>query len=96
MNNEAIMRNLETQVGQITKKLVERQSGQFSVNTQTNPKEHCNSITTRSGILVGEGICDNLVVEEVRKNEIEEENNKSGGKKKKKKKRVKTNREVFL
>jgi len=75
-NNKTTIRDLETQVGQIAKKLVERQSGKFSANTHTNPKEHCNVITTRSGIVVGEEICDNLVDEEVRKDETEETKNK--------------------
>jgi len=48
-NNMVAIRNLETQVGQISKQLVEGQSGQVLANTQTNPKEHCNAITTESG-----------------------------------------------
>ena len=48
----------------MAKQLSNQQAGQFSANTQTNPKEHCNSITTRSGKIVGRGIGDNLVVEE--------------------------------
>ena len=48
-NNMVAIRNLETWVGQIAKQLVERQSGQFSANSQTNPKEQCNVITTESG-----------------------------------------------
>jgi len=48
-NQEAFMRNLETQVGQLAKQLAEQQSGQFSANTQPNPKEQCKAITIRSG-----------------------------------------------
>ncbi|XP_052734103.1 uncharacterized protein LOC128196651 [Vigna angularis] len=62
-NTEASIRNLETQVGQLAKQLSDQQAGHFSA-TQTNPKEHCKSITTRSGTIVGRGIGDNLVVEE--------------------------------
>jgi len=32
-NREASLRNLETQVGQLDKQLVEQQGGQFSANT---------------------------------------------------------------
>ena len=48
-NQEASMRNLETQVGQLAKQLAEQQSGQFSANTQPNPKEQCKAITIRCG-----------------------------------------------
>ena len=63
-NTEASIRNLETQVGQLAKQLADQQGSQFSANTQTNPREYCKSITTRSGKVVGEGIGDNLNVEE--------------------------------
>ena len=63
-NTEASIRNLETQVGQLAKQLANQQGSQFSTNTQTNPREHCKSITTRSGKVVGEGIGDKLNVEE--------------------------------
>ncbi|KAG2409367.1 uncharacterized protein HKW66_Vig0000320 [Vigna angularis] len=53
-NTEASIRNLETQVGQLAKQLSDQQTSHFSANTQTNPKEHCNSITTMSGKIVGE------------------------------------------
>jgi len=49
-NTEASIQNLETQVGQLAKQLAENQGEQFSANTQTNPKEHCKSITTRSRV----------------------------------------------
>ncbi|XP_068475201.1 uncharacterized protein [Phaseolus vulgaris] len=72
-NTEASIRNLETQVGQLAKQLADNQGSQFSANTQTNPKEHCNSITTRSGIVIGKGIGKNLVVgEEVLKDKESE------------------------
>ena len=48
----------------MAKQLSDQQTGQFSANTQTNPKEHCKSITTRSGKVVGRGIGDNLGLEE--------------------------------
>jgi len=35
------MRNLETQVGQLAKQLIDQQGGQFSATTQTNLKERC-------------------------------------------------------
>jgi len=39
-NNMATIKNMEIQMGQMAKQITERQSGQFSVNVQTNPKEH--------------------------------------------------------
>ena len=76
-NTEASIRNLETQVGQLAKQLSDQQTSQFSANTQTNPKEHCKSITTRSGKVVGRGIGDNLGVEEEVLEEKERENEKN-------------------
>ena len=80
-NTEASIRNLETQVGQLAKQLTDNQGSQFSANTQTNLKEHCNSITTISGIVIGKGIGDNLIVEEEVLKDIESEKEKieSGG-----------------
>src|ERR1043165_9623365 len=49
-STEASIKNLETQVGQLAKQLSEQSaSTSFSPTTQTNPKEHCKAITTRSG-----------------------------------------------
>ena len=79
-NTEASIRNLETQVGQLVKQLPDQQGSQFSANTQTNPRKHCKSITTRSGKVVGEGIGDKLNVEE---SGVEEEKNESEGEKEK-------------
>jgi len=55
-NQEASMRNLETQVGQLAKQLAEQQSGQFFANSQPNPKEQCKAITIRSGKQVGSDV----------------------------------------
>jgi len=44
-NHEASLRNLKTQVGQLAKQLSDQQGGQFSANTQPNPKEQCKAIT---------------------------------------------------
>ncbi|KHN18305.1 hypothetical protein glysoja_042402, partial [Glycine soja] len=46
-NIDASIKNLEVQVGQLTKQLFEHGNGSFSATTQVNPKEHCNLITTR-------------------------------------------------
>jgi len=78
-NTEVSIRNLETQVGQLAKQLADQQGSQFSANTQTNPREHCKSITTRTGKVVGEGISDKLNVE---KSGVEEEKNEWGRKRK--------------
>ncbi|XP_019427133.1 PREDICTED: uncharacterized protein LOC109335455 [Lupinus angustifolius] len=65
-NTDDSIRNLETQVGQLAKQMAEQNSDrqQFSANTQTNPKEHCKSITTRCGKVIGKGIGENLVVDD--------------------------------
>jgi len=65
-NNMATIRNMEIQIGQMAKQLVERQSCPFSANAQTNPKEHCNEIASRSGKITG-GRDGNNVVAEKRK-----------------------------
>jgi hypothetical protein len=65
--NDAVLRNLETQIGQIAKQVANKNdqggSSSFNANTTTNPKEHCKSITTRSGKEIGKGIGDNLQTE---------------------------------
>jgi hypothetical protein len=64
-STEASIKNLETQVGQLAKQLSEQSaSTSFSPTTQTNPKEHCKAITTRSG-----RVCDEIrkVVERKKK-----------------------------
>jgi len=45
-NSMATIRNIKIQMGQMAKQIAERQSGQFLVNNQTNPKEHCNNVVT--------------------------------------------------
>ncbi|XP_045830863.1 uncharacterized protein LOC123922161 [Trifolium pratense] len=75
--NDAVLRNLETQIGQIAKEMAnnKNQGGSFAANTEPNPKEQCKSITTRSGKEVGKGIGDNLRKEEevMRRADKEEE-----------------------
>lgn len=64
-NNEAAIKNLENQVGQLAKQIAEQQPGpSFSGNTQINPKEHCKSIVTRSGKEVNSGMNDDVVVDD--------------------------------
>ena len=51
-NGMASIRSMETQIGQLVKQMsqliqtIDGKIGQFSTNTTTNPKEHCNNITT--------------------------------------------------
>ena len=52
-NTDASIQNLEDQVGQLAKQLSERGIESFLANTQVNPKEQSNSITTRQGTVVG-------------------------------------------
>src|ERR1043165_2044073 len=54
-STEASIKNLETQMGKLAKQISDQSaSTSFSPTTQANPKEHCKSITTRSGIVVEE------------------------------------------
>ena len=48
-NQGASIRNLEHQVGEISKLLTERTEGALPSFTETNPKEHIKTITLRSG-----------------------------------------------
>ncbi|XP_061374760.1 uncharacterized protein LOC133316983 [Gastrolobium bilobum] len=51
-NQESYIKNLEIQIGQLAKQMAERPPGTFPSNTITNPKQQCNAITTRSGIVI--------------------------------------------
>eukprot|EP00256_Glycine_max_P063183 XP_014632901.1 cilia- and flagella-associated protein 251-like [Glycine max] len=42
------MKNLEIQVGQLAKEMVERPSSSFGADTEKNPKEECRVVLTRS------------------------------------------------
>ncbi|XP_061364516.1 uncharacterized protein LOC133307953 [Gastrolobium bilobum] len=68
-NHEASIRNLETQIGQLSRQISERSQGKFPGDTRVNPKEHCNSITTRSGLV--------LQPEDKKEDEVVVENNSS-------------------
>ncbi|XP_058761738.1 uncharacterized protein LOC131635147 [Vicia villosa] len=77
-SNEAAIKNLENQVGQLAKQLSEQQPGaSFSANTQTNPKEHCKAIFTRSGKEVNSGVNEEVIVEDEEEIIVENEGEKS-------------------
>ena len=76
-------------MGQIAKEMEKLKSGSLSANTQTNPKDQCNPITTRRGTLVGdlsrEKNEQEVAVEEIIEDEMskfEEETKKNGSEKK--------------
>ncbi|XP_048231232.1 uncharacterized protein LOC125370274 [Ricinus communis] len=48
-NQQASIRNLETQIGQLSRMMAERQPGTLPSNTESNPREHAKAITLRSG-----------------------------------------------
>ncbi|KHN10567.1 hypothetical protein glysoja_037367, partial [Glycine soja] len=52
-NIDTSIKNLEVQVGQLVKQMSEHESGSFSATTEVNPREQCNAITARRGIVVG-------------------------------------------
>jgi len=89
-NTDASIKNLEVQVGQLAKQLADQRGSSFSANTETNPKEQCKAIFTRSGKEVGLGSKEKVEAREKKKNEediqeeevdeeigVEEEENKS-------------------
>jgi len=84
-NNEASRKLLETQIGQMTKQLVEQIKGGFSGNTKENPKnETCNAIELRSKKVLtplapkAKKTIDEVVVEEVEIDDEVEKNSDEG------------------
>ncbi|XP_058726287.1 uncharacterized protein LOC131597617 [Vicia villosa] len=69
-SNEAAIKNLENQVGQLAK---QQPGAPFSANTQTNPKEHCKAIVTRSGKEVNSGVNEEVIVEDEEEIIVEDE-----------------------
>ncbi|XP_022873169.1 uncharacterized protein LOC111392139 [Olea europaea var. sylvestris] len=53
-NQQASIKKLETQIGQIAQQLAERPQGSLPGNTMVNPKEQVLAITTRSGVQLPE------------------------------------------
>ncbi|KAK2436917.1 hypothetical protein QL285_021877 [Trifolium repens] len=54
-NNEASIKNLETQIGQLSRQVAATQNGGFGGNTVDNPKnESCNAIGSRSRVVLAE------------------------------------------
>ncbi|XP_061356067.1 uncharacterized protein LOC133300524 [Gastrolobium bilobum] len=47
-NQDASIRNLETQIGQLSRQLAERSQGTIPSDIIVNPREHYNAITTKS------------------------------------------------
>ncbi|KAL0406121.1 UNVERIFIED_CONTAM: hypothetical protein Slati_3926000 [Sesamum latifolium] len=53
-NQDASIRDLEMQIGQLVSIISRRKEGQLLSDTETNPKEHVNAITLKSGKTIGE------------------------------------------
>ena len=55
-STKSAIKNLEIQVGQLAKQLVENSLGSFGANTEKNPKEDCKVVIIRSQgrVLVGD------------------------------------------
>lgn len=83
-STDASIKNLETQVCQLSKQLADQHKGTFPANTQDNPIENCKSILTRSSRKIdmrigGEVEEEEVVVEkEKEKDESELEKNIEG------------------
>ncbi|XP_027337191.1 uncharacterized protein LOC113850866 [Abrus precatorius] len=67
-NQQASIHNLEIQLGQISRLLLERPQGSLPSNTETNPREQVNAITLRSGRTLQE-----KGKQETKKDAVEEE-----------------------
>ena len=79
-STESTIKNLEIQVGQLTKQLADKPSSSFGANTEKNPKEECKVVMTkgRRAIIAEDEeslVYENheLVVEEEKEEEKEEE-----------------------
>ncbi|CAJ2631893.1 unnamed protein product [Trifolium pratense] len=55
-NTIAAIKNIENQLGQIAKQMANTQGKTFTANTETNPKERCKSISTRSDKVIGDNL----------------------------------------
>ncbi|XP_031264274.1 uncharacterized protein LOC116122580 [Pistacia vera] len=53
-NQEASIKNLEAQIGQLANIISGRQQGHLPSDTERNPKEQCKAITLRDGKVIGE------------------------------------------
>ncbi|XP_073123576.1 uncharacterized protein [Henckelia pumila] len=53
VNMGAMIKSMETQIGQLANSMKDHNKGQFSSNTEVNPIEHCKAIELRSGKEVG-------------------------------------------
>jgi len=47
-STKSALKNLEVQVGQLAKQIVDKSSNSFVANTKQNPKEECKAVMTRS------------------------------------------------
>src|ERR1044072_4132161 len=74
---DAAMRNLENQLGQLAKRMTERESGQLPSGTQEPRRENASAITTRSGKVLPTV---EMPVEEVVDEEVRVQKNKEGEK----------------
>ncbi|KAL2470772.1 Uncharacterized protein Adt_38908 [Abeliophyllum distichum] len=53
-NQQASIRKIETQIGQLVLQLSDRKPGTLPSTTETNPRKQVNAITTRSGVQLPE------------------------------------------
>ena len=71
-NQQAAIKNLEIQMGQLANMVANRTQGSLPSNTETNPKEHVKTITLRSGKQLGEQQGKEPVKEQVKEQTQEE------------------------
>ena len=63
---ESTLKNLEVQVGQLAKQIVDKSFNSFGANTENNPKEECKAMMTRSKRFVEAEDEENVVDKEQR------------------------------
>ena len=63
-STESALKNLEVQVGQLAKQMVDKSSNNFGANMENNPKEECKDVMTRSKRFVKVEDEDNVVYKE--------------------------------
>jgi len=60
-STKSALKNLQVQVGQLAKQIVDKSSNSFVVNIEKNPKEECKAVMTRSKRFVEAEDEDNVV-----------------------------------
>jgi len=89
-STKSALKNLEVQMGQLAKQIVDKSSNSFGANTENNPKEECKAVITRSKRFMEAEDEENVVDKEkkgekkgveVKKNNVKSKENQEKGRK---------------